>query len=124
MNALLGALLQASLARGAERVDADAGSAVFSALQAVAALLLVLAVVWYARRFLLGGGLVGKRGERMKVEERLGLDLRNALLIVRVDERRLLLATSDHGPARLIAELAPGAAVLTDGVRLPESAPP
>jgi flagellar biogenesis protein FliO len=113
----LSALLQASLARTVD--GADAGSALFSALQAGAALLVVLALVWYARRFLLGGGIGGKRGEHMKIEERLGLDLRNALLIVRVDERRLLLATSDRGPARLLAELAPGAPVVVDDGALP-----
>jgi flagellar biogenesis protein FliO len=123
VNALLGALLQTSITRGAEAIDPGAGSAVFSALQAVAALLLVLAVAWYARRFLLGGGLSSKRGERMKIEERLGLDLRNALLIVRVDERRLLLATSDRGPARLVAELTPAALPLDERERSPESAP-
>jgi len=123
VSALLGALLQASLARGAEPIEADPGSAVFSVLQAVAALLLVLAIAWYARRFLLGGGLTGKRGERIKIEERLGLDLRNTLLIVQVDERRLLLSTSDRGPARLVAELTPAAPPLDDAARSPESAP-
>jgi flagellar biogenesis protein FliO len=87
-------------------LQATTGSAFFATLQALSALLLVLVVVWYTRRALLGGGLIGKRGERMKLEERLGLDLRNALVIVRVEERRLLLALSDRGPARLIAELA------------------
>ena len=120
MNALLGALLQTSLARVAEHTDADPGSAVFSALQAFAALLLVAAGVWYARRFLLGGTLAGKRGGRIKIEERVGIDLRNGLLIVRVDERRLLLSTSDRGPARLLVELAP-AAPLDDSARPPES---
>lgn len=123
MNALLGALLQTSIAPGAQATDVGAGSAVFSALQAVAALLLVLAVAWYARRFLLGGGLSSKRGGRMKIEERLGLDLRNALLIVRVDERRLLLSTSDRGPARLVAELTPAVLPLDEPERSPESAP-
>lgn len=123
MNALLGALLQTSTARGAEPIDAGSGSALFSALQAVAALLLVLAVAWYARRFLLGGGLASKRGGRMQIEERLGLDLRNALLIVRVDERRLLLATSDRGPARLVSELTPAVLPLDERDRSPESAP-
>jgi flagellar biogenesis protein FliO len=114
------ALLQAALSGGAERIDADAGSAVFSALQAFAALLLVLAGVWYARRFLLAGGLSARRGERLKVEERLGIDLRNALLVVRVDERRFFLAVSDRGPARLIAELAPGVAPPRGPARAPE----
>lgn len=122
MIALLGALLQTSLARAAEHTDADPGSAAFSALQAFAALLLVAAGVWYARRFLLGSNVTGKRGGRMKIEERLGLDLRNGLLIVRIDERRLLLATSDRGPARLITELSPAPLPLDDGARPPESA--
>ena len=88
----------------------DAGTsslAWLSALQALVALGLLLAVVWYARRALLRGNLLGRRSGELKLEERLGLDLRNALVVVRIGDRRLLLATSDHGPARLIAELSP-----------------
>jgi len=88
-------------------LDASASSlAWLSALQALAALALLLAVAWYARRALLRGSLLGRRNGQLQLEERLGIDLRNALVIVRIADRRLLLATSDHGPARLIAELA------------------
>jgi flagellar biogenesis protein FliO len=93
----------------------DAGNASFpgqilAVMQALAALLLVAGLVWFGRRALLGGRFGVKRSERIQLEERFALDLRNALVIVRVEQRRLLLATSDHGPARLIAELSAGEA--------------
>ena len=75
-------------------------------LQALAALSLMFALFWFGRRALLRGNLFARRSERMQIEDRIALDLRNALLIVRVEDRRLLLATGEHGPARLIAELA------------------
>ncbi|MDB4989736.1 MAG: hypothetical protein JWN04_4914 [Myxococcaceae bacterium] len=78
---------------------------VLGLMQALAALAVVFALVWFGRRALAGSSLFGRRSERMQVEERLALDLRNALVIVCVEERRLLLSTSDHGPARLVAEL-------------------
>ncbi|MDB4975051.1 MAG: hypothetical protein JWN48_3392 [Myxococcaceae bacterium] len=85
-----------------------------SFLQAFAALALVSALVWFGRRALTRGGLLGRRSERLRVEERIALDLRNALVVVRVQDegraRRLLLSTSDRGPARLLLELSPTAA--------------
>lgn len=75
-----------------------------SVLQALSALAVVALVIWLAR-----SGFArlypGKRGTRMQIEERLALDVKNALVIVRVDERRLLLATHDREPARLLREL-------------------
>lgn len=76
-----------------------------SVLQALLALGALLALAWFGRRALLRGSLLGRRHGQLELEERLGIDLRNALVIVRVEDRRLLLATSDHGPARLITEL-------------------
>lgn len=88
------------------RLEASTGPAFFSLLQALAALALMLALVYWLRRLLLSGNLQRRRSERMQLEERLNLDLRNALVVVRVEGRRLLLATGDHGPARLLCELA------------------
>jgi flagellar biogenesis protein FliO len=87
-------------------LDAGQTSGLLSALQAVAALALVAALVWLGRR-LLASAQLGRRGsESMRVEERIALDLKNTLLIVRVGPRRLLVSTGEHGPARLLAELA------------------
>jgi flagellar biogenesis protein FliO len=88
-------------------LEAGTGPAFYAALQAALALAGVLAVVWLGRRALLQGVLLGRRGEHMKLEERLALDPRNALVIVRVEQRRLLLATGASGVPRLIGELAP-----------------
>lgn len=84
--------------------NATLGAELFATLQAIVVLALVVAVAWTVRRVLRQARRT--RGtEQLAIEERLSLDLRNALVIVRVAERRLLLATSDHGPARLVAEL-------------------
>jgi flagellar biogenesis protein FliO len=85
-------------------LDAGTTSGLLSALQAISALALLAAVFWLGRR-LLANAQTGRRSASMLVEERLGLDLKNALLIVRVGERRLLLATGEQGPARLLTEL-------------------
>jgi len=80
------------------------GAEIFATAQALAALLLVGALAWVAFRVLPRRRTTGALGA-IEVEARLPIDLRNALVIVRVEERRLLLATSDHGPARLVTEL-------------------
>lgn len=83
----------------------DMGSSgVWSALQALSALLLLAALAWTAKRGLLFGKVAAKSAT-MQVEERIALDLKNALVIVRVGERRLLLAVADAQPARLVCEL-------------------
>ena len=89
----------------------DSGhSGLLAALQAIAALLLVGGLLWLGRRSL--GALRAQRTATgsMRIEERLPLDLKSALVIVRVGDRRLLLATADAQPARLLAELSTAAA--------------
>lgn len=87
-------------------LDGGQASGLLPALQALTALAVVAALVWLGRRAL-STARSGRTGSAsMHVEERIGLDLKNALVIVRVGERRMLLATSERGPARLIAELA------------------
>lgn len=78
-------------------------------LQALAALVLIFALVWYGRRALARGSLFSRRSGHMQIEDRIAVDLRHALVIVRVEERRLLLSLSDHGPAQLLVELSPHA---------------
>ena len=88
-------------------LDAADGSIVdgtLGALQALSALALIVALAWLARR-LFKRGLLARRSQHIHIEDRLGLDLRQALLIVRVEQRRFLLATSEQSPARVIAEL-------------------
>jgi flagellar biogenesis protein FliO len=74
-------------------------------LQALAALGAVAACAWLALRFGALRGALGPRSQRLSVEDRLRLDARSQLLIVRVEQRRLLIATHTDGAARLLAEL-------------------
>jgi flagellar protein FliO/FliZ len=78
-------------------------------LQALAALAAVAACAWLALRFGALRGALGARSQRLSVEDRLRLDARSQLLIVRVEQRRLLIATHTDKAACLLAELgAPG----------------
>lgn len=65
----------------------------WSALQALLALALVLALAWAAARALRGSRLVAPQGRRLEVAETLALDPRRRLLLVRCDGRELLLLT-------------------------------
>jgi flagellar biogenesis protein FliO len=82
----------------------SASSGIPAALQALAALALVAGMWWLLKH----GPMLrpGARGTNLQVEERIALDGQSALLIVRVDARRLLLATSKGAAARLVCELA------------------
>jgi flagellar biogenesis protein FliO len=86
----------------------SATGALFGVAQALCALALLLAVIWLLRRTRMGSLPFGAHKARaLAVEERIPIDLRSGLVIVRVEGRRLLLATSDSGPARLVSELTP-----------------
>lgn len=100
----MGAVLDA----GGNGLDGGFGGALFTALQALAALALLGGLVWLVRRTLLATRFGARADQQIRVEERMALDLRNALVIVRVEDRRLLLALGDQGPPRLIAELSSG----------------
>jgi flagellar biogenesis protein FliO len=76
----------------------------YSFAQALCALLLLGALVWVVRRAGFGV-LLPRKNRLLAIEERLPLDLNGALVIVRVEGKRLLLSTSGSGPARLLAEL-------------------
>lgn len=100
-------------------LDVGVGS-LAGVLQALSALLILGALTWSLRRWF----TLGERrraGETLRVEARLPLHPRGSLVIVRAERRRFLLATHEHGPARLIAELQDGPAesalACLDGVR-------
>jgi flagellar biogenesis protein FliO len=76
----------------------------FGLAQAGCALALLGALVWLVRRTGFSV-LAPRKNQLLAIEERLPLDLRSGLVIVRAEGRRLLLAVSDHGPARLLLEL-------------------
>lgn len=78
----------------------------FGLAQALSALLLLAALIWLIRRLRVDSTFFSARKNGLlAIEERLPLDLRSGLVIVRVEDKRLLLSTSDQGPARLLMEL-------------------
>jgi flagellar biogenesis protein FliO len=84
---------------------ASLGDYLSGLLQALAALGVVAAFAFLVLRFGALRGALGPRGQRLSIEDRLRLDARSQLLIVRVEQRRLLIATHTEGAARLLAEL-------------------
>jgi flagellar biogenesis protein FliO len=82
-----------------------AGDYASGLLQAITALGVVAAFTFLVLRFTALRGALGQRGKLLNIEESLRLDPRNSLLIVRVEQRRLLIATHTDGSARLLAEL-------------------
>lgn len=74
-------------------------------LEAVVALLLVAGLAYLSLRFAGGRGLFGGRNKQLAIEESLRLDGKSALLVVRVEGRRLLLATHPHAAPTLLTEL-------------------
>jgi flagellar biogenesis protein FliO len=74
-------------------------------LEAFCVLALVGGIAFFALRFLQRRGLLALPSRRLELEARLPIDLKNSLVIVQVEGRRLLLALADGSPARLVAEL-------------------
>jgi hypothetical protein len=74
-------------------------------VQALVALLVISGLAVLCLRWLARQGLGRARGKSLLVEERIALDAHSALLVVRVENRRLLLATHRSAAARLLAEL-------------------
>ena len=83
------------------------GDYALSLVQAVVALALVCGLAWVSLRWAARHGLGGGRGERMRVLERLPLDPRRSLFLVRVGSRVLLVGSGDGGAPQLLAELDP-----------------
>ena len=74
-------------------------------VKALAALAVIAAAAWALVRF--GGQRLGRRKDaKMQVLERLPLDTRRSLFIVEVDNKRLLIGTSE-GSVRLVERLDP-----------------
>lgn len=86
----------------------ELGLEFMSLLQVLLALALISALAYGVLRVLARRGF-GKLGVGpVQVEQRLFLDAQSGLLVVRVEGRRLLLATHRGAPARLITELTQG----------------
>jgi flagellar biosynthetic protein FliO len=97
----MGALLQA----GGEPISSGYGVALLQALFALAAVCLLAWVIvrWGARR---GFGL-GAGGRRVRVLERVPLDARRALYLVRVGDKVLLVGAGDTGAPAVLSEIDP-----------------
>ncbi len=80
-------------------------SALSGLLQAVVALVVIAALSYWALRLLQKRGFGPLKAGFAQVEGRAALDGQSGLLIVRVEGRRLLLATHPQAPARLLLEL-------------------
>ncbi len=73
--------------------------------QVLVALALVIALAYAVLRLLARRGFGTLGPGPIQVEQRVFLDTHNALLVVQVEGRRLLLASHRGAPARLITEL-------------------
>lgn len=75
-------------------------------LRMVFALGFVCVIAWITLRFAASRGLgTNARGKRLEVIERLTLDPQRSLLIVRVDQRRLLIGIGAGAAPQLMTEL-------------------
>lgn len=81
-------------------------SYLFSLLQSLLALLGVCVLAWVILRAGARRGFgVGPAGKTIRVLERVPLDARRALYVVRAGDRTLLLAASDAGGVQLLSEM-------------------
>lgn len=79
-----------------------------SLARSLVALLLVCVAAWGALRWAAKRGVgLGAAPGRVRVLERVALDARRALFVVRADERVLLLGAGETGAPVLLTELAP-----------------
>ncbi len=78
-------------------------------LEAVLALAITASLAYMFLRLAAKRGLFGNLSQhgKLRIEETLRVDPKSSLFIVRIDGRRLLLATHTQSAARLITELQP-----------------
>lgn len=103
---LLVALQQLALQTAAPHDAELPGGYGWALLQAALSLLGVCILAWLVLRWASRRGFgVGKRGGRMEVLERLPLDPRRSLHLVRVGDKVLVIGTGDGAPS-VLAEMA------------------
>lgn len=135
------AMLQTTAAAGPTVPPSGYGASLLQSLLALTAVCLLAWIVlrWVSQRGGLGGGGLGWNGaglgdrkrRRLAVLERLPLDGRRALWLVRVDDRTLVVGTGDQGAPTLLREVAGDGVEAGAGepaedaasVRVPGSAP-
>lgn len=78
-------------------------------LQSLLALAAVCVLAWVVLRWSAKAGFgIGARGEHLEVIERLALDHRRSVVVVRVGQRMMLLGVGENAAPTLLAELQPG----------------
>lgn len=87
--------------------DALAADYAKSLVDALLVLGVTAALVYVTLRFLTARGLVSPRARAAQLEQSFRIDGKSNLVIVVVEGRRLLLATHESGPPRLLLELEP-----------------
>jgi flagellar biogenesis protein FliO len=93
-------------------LDTEAGTSQWgmALLEALLALVLVAALAWLVLKFIAARAVVAPKAGKLVIEERVMLDMKSSLLVVRVGGRRLLVSAGEGGPPRLLTELDPEAA--------------
>ena len=76
-------------------------------VQSLLALVAVCILAWVVLRWSAKAGLGVGRGEHLEVVERMALDARRSVVVVRVGKRLLLLGVGEQAAPSLIAELDP-----------------
>lgn len=76
-------------------------------VQSLLALVAVCILAWVVLRWSAKAGLGTGRGEHLEVLERMALDARRSVVVVRVGKRMLLLGVGEHAAPSLITELDP-----------------
>ena len=86
--------------------EASQSSLTIMVLEALLVLVLVSALAWLVLRLVAARDRMVKKSGALVIEERVALDMKSALFVVRVDHaRRFLVAAADGAPPRLLAEL-------------------
>lgn len=82
------------------------GGALGSLLSTLLALVAIAALAYVGLRWLAAKGFgTGRGGEHVQVLERVPLDFKNALYVVRASGRTWLIGTGERGAPRLLTEL-------------------
>lgn len=105
------------------QVDAPApelpGGYGMALVQTLLALLGVCVLAWVVLRALSQRGFAARAGGRIQVIERVHLDPKRTLWLLRVDEKELLVGAGDSGPPVLLGEIGETEREADAGLRAP-----
>jgi flagellar biosynthetic protein FliO len=114
----------AALAQALDELPAGTGGFGAQLVRTSVALLIVCVAAWWLVRYAARRGMLGAstRGRHMTVLERVSLDPRRALHLVRVGDRVLVLGASEEG-LRTLAELPASELALDEPTKPADAAP-